>query len=109
VTGAQGDLPFGRPPSSQESRLEREFREFHAANPNVYQLLVKLARDAVGAGKRRIGIGMLWEVMRWHFWLAVQGDDEFKLNNNHRSRYARLIMESETDLQGMFETRVLRS
>jgi hypothetical protein len=35
--------------------------------------------------------------------------DDFKLNNNYHSRYARLIMEREPGLDGFFETRGLRS
>ena len=31
----------------------------------------------------------------------------FKLNNNYRSRYARLIMEQEADLEGVFQIREL--
>lgn len=89
------------------SRLEREFRAFHAANPQVYVYLVQLARQSLGAGKPRVGIGMLWEVLRWRFWLETESADEYKLNNNHRSRYARLIMAQETDLAGVFETREL--
>lgn len=91
------------------SDLQADFERFHRDNPRVYEELVRLARQAV-AGRRlaRVGIGMLWEVLRWHFWLQTT-DVEFKLNNNHRSRYARLIMDSEPDLRGVFETRGLKS
>ena len=34
---------------------------------------------------------------------------EFKLNNDFTSRYARLIMQQEPDLEDFFEVRVLRS
>ncbi len=95
--------------AAQESRLAAEFLAFHQANPAVYDELVKLARQAKAKGREKIGIGMLWEVLRWHFWLETKGDEEFKLNNNHRSRYARLIMGLEADLAGVFQTRELRS
>ncbi len=51
---------------------------------------------------------MLYEVTRWEFWLATESDDEFKLNNNFTAYYARLIMEQEPDLAGMFELRKVR-
>jgi hypothetical protein len=95
--------------AARESKLAAEFLAFHEANPKVYEELVKLARQAKAKGRTTIGIGMLWEVLRWHFWLETKGDDEFKLNNNHRSRYARLIMGLEVDLAGVFVTRELRS
>lgn len=89
---------------------ERRFFEFHGENPEVYNELVRLARRAVNRGKRRIGIRMLWEVMRWNLTIEVdQGDDEFKLNDHYTSRYARMIMERNSDLAGFFELRTLRS
>jgi hypothetical protein len=75
----------------------------------VYLELVRLAREAVDAGKQKIGIGMLWEVLRWHFWLNTKSSDDFELNNNHRSHYARLIMQREPDLLDIFDTRQMRS
>lgn len=90
------------------TRLDLEFEAFHRANPRVYATLARLARQAVAAGKRRVGIKMLWEVMRWEMWITTT-DDAFRLNNNWPSRYARLLMQREPDLAGLFETRELRS
>lgn len=87
--------------------IEEQFREFHADNPDVYRTLVRLARRALRGGRRRIGIGNLWEVMRWELTLQLDDASEFKLNNNFRSRYARLVMQHEPDLRGVFETRRL--
>lgn len=112
-----GQLTFddARPPASRFSRgrkrhLREQFARFHADNPQVYETLVRLAREAKGRGLQHIGIGLLWEVMRWEMILATVGDPNgYRLNNNHRSRYARAIMENEPDLSGIFETRKLRS
>lgn len=82
------------------------FTAFHAANPGVYKRLVKLAHQAKEKGHHQIGIGMLFEVLRWEQHLeTADAASEFKLNNNYRSRYARLIMEQEPSLQGIFATR----
>lgn len=89
-----------------ESKLDAEFRRFHADNPHVYRRLAEMARQARAAGRTRIGIGMLFEALRWEHAISTTGDD-FKLNNNHRSRYARLLMDSEPDLAGLFELRAL--
>lgn len=85
-----------------------KFEKFHASNPHVYAELVRLARQAVAKGRTRFGMKALWEVMRWHFWLNTT-DTDFRLNNNYSSRYARLIMQQEADLRGVFETRELRT
>ncbi len=96
------------PVESRERTIEDRFREFHAAHPQVYAELVRLAREAKARGRRRIGIKMLWEVVRWNLYLTPQGE-EFKLNNSYTSRYARLIQRNEPALADLFETRVLKS
>ena len=95
-------------PSLFEDDLQSKFEKFHRENPHVYATLVRLARDARRRGFRRIGIGMLYEVARWEIALATN-DADFKLNNNWRSRFARLIEKQEPDLAGMFEMRELRA
>src|SRR5829696_1211728 len=88
------------------TRLDREFFEFHAKNPAVYRELVKLARQAKEAGRHKVGIKMIYEVVRWTRFLETS-DPDWKLNNNYHSRYARLIMDQELDLQDIFELREL--
>ena len=72
----------------------------------MYEGLVRLARELTAQGRARVGIKMLFEVLRWQHALRTTGD-EFKLNNNYHSHYARLIMSQEPDLDGVFETRRL--
>lgn len=83
--------------------LAVRFAEFHAKNPHVYAELAMLARRAKRTGAAKIGIGQLYEVLRWRHMLATRGD-EYLLNNDWRAGYARLLMQ-EPDLAGMFETR----
>jgi hypothetical protein len=99
--------PFS--PSESHGSIDDQFASFHKNNPHVYQLLVTLARRAKSRGRNRIGIKMLYEVARWHFYLNAKDEDGYTLNNNYTSRYARLIEEKEPDLQGMFEFRKLRT
>lgn len=89
--------------------ISDKFQAFHEENPRVYAELVSLARKArAKRPNQKIGIGMLYEVLRWNVYLRTQGD-EYKLNNDWWSRYARLIEEREPDLRNAFETRALRS
>lgn len=87
--------------------IAARFAEFHAANPHIYAEIVKMARRARARGAERIGIKMLWEALRWQ--LAVEtgrvDGDTFRLNNVFTAHYARLVMEQEPDLRGIFETR----
>lgn len=91
--------------------IQQAFEDFHADNPHVYDSLVRLARKARVRGHRRIGIELLFAVLRWERMMAVNDPSQgtFKLNDHYTSRYARLIMEREPDLDGMFVTRTLRS
>jgi hypothetical protein len=47
---------------------------------------------------------MLFEVLRFETGLTTAGDP-YKLNNDYRAHYSRMMMEREEDLRGLFETR----
>ena len=88
---------------------EERFNAFHAANPHVYEALVEMARKWKSAGHTSCSMKLLFEVLRWKRgilirWKENQGD-EWTLNNNYTAWYSRLIMDSEPDLAGFFETR----
>lgn len=90
--------------------IDEAFNAFDAANPHVYDNLVRLTKRLRTAGRRRVGIGHLFEVLRWEY--AIQTDhkeSQYTLNNNFRSRYARKIIDENPDLQDMFEIRELKS
>ena len=80
------------------------FIAYHEANPQVFELLKKRALELRGKGRKRYGINGLCEVVRWHLTLHTTGD-EFKLNNNHRPFYARMLMALAPELKGFFATR----
>lgn len=101
--------PDERLPDERTS-IDMAFRIFHARHPDVYQAVCHLARQAKRAGRSVIGIGMLWEVLRWQTFLAADDEREpFRLNNNYRSRYARLVMDLEDDLDAIFKLRELQT
>ncbi len=91
-----------------QTDADRRFDEFHKRNPHVYKELVRLARELHNVGHKKIGIQMLIEVIRWKSMIQTR-DDDFKINNNFGSRYARKIMSENTDLNEIFDTRGLRS
>lgn len=90
-----------------ETEAEKKFREFHDKNPKVFQELLQLTRQARNAGRNKIGINMLVEVVRWNRFLQTT-DLDFKINNNYAPRYARLIMESHPEFTDIFNTRGMR-
>jgi len=103
-------LDFTDGPDAPPGSIDDRFALFHAANPWVYGHLVKLARDLHARGHRRIGIAMLFEVLRWSYLMSTDDPtSDFKLNNDYRSRYARKIMAEHADLADIFETRELKA
>ena len=52
---------------------------------------------------------MLFEVIRWQWSRETTASDGFRLNNSLTSRFARLIMEQEPDLEGFFDVRELKA
>jgi len=85
-----------------QKNLEEKFFTFHKKRPEIYQELVKFSkewRNRKGTSAK-LGIGMVWERLRWE--LQMGGNDTPRLSNNHRAFYARLIMDNEPELQGIF-------
>ena len=102
-----------------ESQKEKDFWKFHEANPRVYKLLVDYARRWRRANPSvPVGIDLLYARIRWDFAVNTETVEarrrmassegtvnNFKLSNNHKPYYARLIMEKNPDLKGVFVTK----
>jgi hypothetical protein len=86
------------------STIRERFDHFHGENPHVYDRLVSLARRWAKRRPGRQSIAMLFEVLRFETGLTTT-DDPYKLNNDYRAHYSRMMMEREEDLRGLFETR----
>jgi len=84
--------------------LAVRFMEFHQKNPEVYRTLFQLAYNLYVKGIRKYGIAGLWEVMRWQMTMEL-ADEEFKLNNDYKAFYARLLMAQNSFLEGFFTVR----
>lgn len=87
-----------------DAATSAKFAEYHAQNPRIYEVLRTFAVRARRAGRDRLSINMLFERARWETDVEGRGDS-FKMNNNYRAYYARLLMEQEPELAGFFEIR----
>lgn len=105
----EDEVPRLVDPGPREGSIEARFVAFHDANPWVYDALRTLALDLVRRGRTRIGIKMLFEVVRWQHARATVSEDGVKLNNDLSSRYARVLADREPELAEAFETRRLRA
>jgi hypothetical protein len=88
-------------------KLEAAFWTFHRANPLVYALLVQFAKQWAVIHQHG-SINALFERVRWEFGTTIQRTDGFRLNNNHRAFYARLIEDNEPGFHGFFRLRQQR-
>ena len=88
------------------SLLEDRFWKFHTEHPEVYSHLRHFAyqwRKSRGP-QSHIGIKALFERVRWELSLRLIGAP--KLNNNHTAFYARLLMDDNPELRGIFRLRL---
>lgn len=92
-----------------ELTIQERFEKFHNDNPHVYEALKRLAFEAKQAGKNKIGVDLLVQVARWELIMNTDTNDKFKISNSYTSRYARLMMEQEPELEGLFELRTIRT
>ena len=96
-------------PAPLASKLAQDFRNWHGKHPEVYELLVRFAREwrRVRGDDAICGMKMLWERVRWEMSIKKQDGEvwAYKCNNNHTAFYARKIMDENPDLDGIFELR----
>ena len=85
------------------------FMAFHAANPDIYETIVALARKVKAAGHRHCSFRVLWETIRFRRMIARKPGEKWALNNNHCPFYVRLIEEQEPSLRGFFEKRTSKA
>jgi hypothetical protein len=85
-------------------KIVRAFWAYHEANPHIFPLIVRFARQVREAGRSRYSVVAIFERIRWHLTVETKGDD-FKLNNNYRSCYSRLLALEHPEFEGFFETR----
>ena len=87
-----------------QTKLERRFAEFHAANPHVYLEFERRAMELLCAGVRRIGVKAIAERIRWDVHVRVLTPD-YKIDNSLVSLYARLLIHRRPELAEVIELR----
>ena len=97
-------------PEASAGSIQEAFERFHELNPSVYRNLLSMAHAMQRRGRKQIGMKMLFELLRWNYYLNTDDpNSKFRLCNNYTSRYSRLISEQEPDLEDVFSFRKLIS
>ena len=99
---------LGVEPNQKPTSIWRRWWRWHCEHPEVMDYLVKLVREVKRRGFKRYGMQSLFERLRWHFHIE-KGIEDFKLNNDFASRYARALMKHRPELEGFFEVRALKA
>jgi hypothetical protein len=84
--------------------IVRAFWKYHEENPHIFVLFRRFALEARAAKKNHFSVYAITERIRWYLSVETQGD-EFKINNNYRSCYARLLITSDPIFDGFFSLR----
>jgi hypothetical protein len=95
-------LPSGNSPAL------RKFAKFHRENPHVYRHLRDYARKLMAQGYKRWSIAGLFEVLRYGMAIQTVTNDRFRLSNDYKPLYARMLMLNEDDLDGFFILKKLK-
>lgn len=85
----------------------QRFKQFHLANPEVYEEFKRLANQMKRTGRKQYSAETIINVMRWHF--EIKSTDTFKLNNDFKPLYARLLAWECPEFSEFFEFRKVRS
>lgn len=104
---AQLDAPF-EPAGSEPVTVTqwRAFYAFHQSHPEVLTRLKELVDEWLVAGGDQLGIEMLWNVLRWQTRVGAQdGEEPYRLNNNYKAFYARLLVAVRPDWGEVFQMR----
>ena len=80
------------------------FEKYNDENPHVLVVLERFTREAFEKGHAHIGIDFVHARARWYTSIETKGDD-FKLSNRWRPFFARLIMQRNPDMRGVFRLR----
>lgn len=98
--------------------IQESFTLFHAANPDVFALIVKQADRAVRLGKKRFSVKQIVGYLRWEIYLEtkedtlfeVRGDiKKYKIGDQYTSRYSRLLLDKYPRFKEYIEQRDLRA
>ena len=87
--------------------LEDKFKTYDEANPRIYRLFHRFARETLDRGYKKYSANAIFERIRWYVNIETTGDS-FKINNNYRPYYARKLMGDRQEFSSFFRVRELQ-
>lgn len=88
-------------------RIQENFEALIEKNPKLYEEFERMTLEVIRQGFRSYSASAIVEVMRWRSDLREGPDSRLKLNNNYRSRLARMFEDRNPEYAGFFRLRKL--
>lgn len=79
-----------------------KFKEYDRNNPHVYAEFKRLAQEMKSTGRKKCSAELIINKMRWDYNIETIHDD-FKISNNFKPIYARLLVYREPKFDGFFD------
>ena len=99
---------FGYAATPKLSAMFADYKRWDDLNPHFYPLFCRFADQLAARGYRNISSKLLFERIRWESMIQTSGE-EWKLNNNYTSIYARRFMRDFPRHDGLFRLRELHA
>jgi hypothetical protein len=100
-----GELRFFPRRRTRRPSICTKFYRYHRNNPRVADWFLNAARALRDRDRQRYGIAALTEEVRWGNRPAVKPTDDFKISNDLRACYARLVLMRDPSLCGFLTLR----
>lgn len=91
--------------TTRHEELEEQAKAAHHKHPIIWEWFVQLTEDRIEKGFKYYSAKAIIEQVRWHTADPEHGPDEFKINDNYTSFYARWFMIQFPKHKGFFRLR----
>jgi hypothetical protein len=84
----------------------KSFLQYDKENPQIYKRFAEISEMYIKRGYKHIGAKSICETIRWETFIS--GNDDFKINNNYISGYARKFEIENPEHLGLFRKRLCK-
>lgn len=104
------DIIESGPLAGYPRKVYDRFKKYHDVNPKVWKLFVQFARQMKQSGRSTYSAEIIINQIRWHHDIESKGKDVFKINNDFKPMYARMLVHKyPKEFEGFFKFREVRS
>ena len=84
----------------------KSFLQYDQENKEIYEAFKDITMQYIKQNYKHIGAKNVCEIIRWQ--TMISGNDEFKINNNYVSGYARKFEKEFPQFEGLFRKRLCK-